>query len=118
MLTQHILFTKGRVGAVLHLEDHGPAFQYLQRIPLTDGNMHSIHTFKRINQKLGGKHSIIIIKKDLYNSRQSIIDFILRRYKDSVSSENMVFPYRCKSTMLMQRNVSTLVSDEDKAIFW
>jgi len=49
--------------------------------------MHSIHTFKRINQKLGGKHSIIIIKKNLYNSRQSIIDFILRRYKDSVSSE-------------------------------
>jgi hypothetical protein len=40
------------------------------------------------------------------------------RYKDSVSSENMVFPYRCKGTMLMQRNVSTLVPDEDQAIFW
>ena len=40
------------------------------------------------------------------------------RYKDRVSSENMVFPYRCKGTMLMQRNVSTLVPDEDQAIFW
>lgn len=40
------------------------------------------------------------------------------RYKDHVSSENMVFPYRCKGTMLMQRNVSTLVPDEDQAIFW
>jgi hypothetical protein len=40
------------------------------------------------------------------------------RYKDAVSSENMVFPYRCKGTMLMQRNVSTLVPDEDQAIFW
>jgi hypothetical protein len=40
------------------------------------------------------------------------------RYKDSVSSENMVFPYRCKGTMLMQRNVSTLVPDEDQAIYW
>lgn len=40
------------------------------------------------------------------------------RYKDSVSSDNMVFPYRCKGTMLMQRNVSTLVPDEDQAIFW
>ena len=40
------------------------------------------------------------------------------RYRDSVSSENMVFPYRCKGTMLMQRNVSTLVPDEDQAIFW
>lgn len=40
------------------------------------------------------------------------------RYKDSASSENMVFPYRCKGTMLMQRNVSTLVPDEDQAIFW
>lgn len=40
------------------------------------------------------------------------------RYKDNVSSENMVFPYRCKGTMLMQRNVSTLVPDEDQAIFW
>lgn len=40
------------------------------------------------------------------------------KYKDSVSSENMVFPYRCKGTMLMQRNVSTLVPDEDQAIYW
>ena len=40
------------------------------------------------------------------------------RYKDPVSSANMVFPYRCKGTMLMQRNVSTLVPDEDQAIFW
>jgi Domain of unknown function (DUF1735). len=40
------------------------------------------------------------------------------KYKDSVSSENMVFPYRCQGTMLMQRNVSTLVPDEDQAIFW
>jgi hypothetical protein len=40
------------------------------------------------------------------------------KYNDSVSSENMVFPYRCRGTMLMQRNVSTLVPDEDQAIFW
>lgn len=40
------------------------------------------------------------------------------KYKDSVSSENMVFPYRCRGTMLMQRNVSTLIPDEDQAIFW
>ncbi|WP_298652491.1 DUF4973 domain-containing protein [uncultured Proteiniphilum sp.] len=40
------------------------------------------------------------------------------KYKDNVSSENMVFPYRCQGTMLMQRNVSTLVPDEDQAIFW
>lgn len=40
------------------------------------------------------------------------------KYKDNVSSDNMVFPYRCKGTMLMQRNVSTLVPDEDQAIFW
>ena len=40
------------------------------------------------------------------------------RYKDSASSENMVFPYRCKGTMLMQRNVSTLIPDEDQAVFW
>lgn len=40
------------------------------------------------------------------------------RYKDNVSSENMVFPYKCQGTMLMQRNVSTLVPDEDQAIFW
>lgn len=40
------------------------------------------------------------------------------RYKDTVSSENMDFPYRCKGTMLMQRNISTLIPDEDQAIFW
>lgn len=40
------------------------------------------------------------------------------KYKDSVSSSNMVFPYHCVGTMLMQRNVSTLIPDEDQAIFW
>jgi hypothetical protein len=40
------------------------------------------------------------------------------RYKDSVSSQNVVFPYRCRGTMLMQRNISTLIPDEDQAIFW
>jgi hypothetical protein len=40
------------------------------------------------------------------------------RYSDSVSSQNMVFPYRCRGTMLMQRNISTLIPDEDQAIFW
>lgn len=40
------------------------------------------------------------------------------KYKDKVSSENMIFPYRCKGTMLMQRNISTLVPDEDQAIYW
>jgi hypothetical protein len=40
------------------------------------------------------------------------------KYKDSISSSNMVFPYRCKGTMLMQRNISTLIPDEDQAIFW
>ncbi|MCW1736083.1 MAG: DUF4973 domain-containing protein [Dysgonamonadaceae bacterium] len=40
------------------------------------------------------------------------------QYKDSASSENMVFPYRCVGTMLMQRNISTLIPDEDQAIFW
>lgn len=40
------------------------------------------------------------------------------RYKDVVSSESMDFPYRCKGTMLMQRNVSTLIPDEDQAIYW
>lgn len=40
------------------------------------------------------------------------------KYKDKVSSENMVFPYRCKGTMLMQRNVSTLIPDEDQAVYW
>lgn len=40
------------------------------------------------------------------------------RYKDSASSESMIFPYRCKGTMLMQRNVSKLIPDEDQAVFW
>jgi len=40
------------------------------------------------------------------------------KYKDNVSSENMVFPYKCKGTMLMQRNVNTLIPDEDQAIYW
>jgi hypothetical protein len=40
------------------------------------------------------------------------------KYKDSVSSSNMVFPYRCRGTMLMQRNISKFVPDEDQAIFW
>lgn len=40
------------------------------------------------------------------------------KYKDTVSSENMDFPYRCKGTMLLQRNISTLIPDEDQAIFW
>lgn len=40
------------------------------------------------------------------------------KYEDNLSSENMVFPYRCKGTMLMQRNVSTLIPDEDQAVFW
>lgn len=40
------------------------------------------------------------------------------KYKDAVASENMVFPYSCSGTMLMQRNVSTLIPDEEQAIFW
>ncbi len=40
------------------------------------------------------------------------------KYEDNVSSENMVFPYRCKGTMMMQRNINTLIPDEDQAIFW
>ena len=40
------------------------------------------------------------------------------KYEDRASSESMIFPYRCKGTMLMQRNVSTLIPDEDQAIFW
>lgn len=63
------------------------------------------------------------IKEELDIDRPHIIKrfFTLTmeyKYKDKVSSENMVFPYRCKGTMLMQRNVSTLVPDEDQAIFW
>ncbi|MGV8962117.1 MAG: DUF4973 domain-containing protein [Candidatus Saccharimonadaceae bacterium] len=63
------------------------------------------------------------IKEELDIDRPHIIKrfFTLTmeyKYKDKISSENMVFPYRCKGTMLMQRNVSTLVPDEDQAIFW
>lgn len=39
-------------------------------------------------------------------------------YKDATASENMVFPYRCEGTMLLQRNISTLIPDEDQAVFW
>lgn len=63
------------------------------------------------------------IKEELDIDRPHIIKrfFTLTmeyKYKDTASSENMVFPYRCKGTMLMQRNVSTLIPDEDQAIFW
>lgn len=63
------------------------------------------------------------IKEELDIDRPHIIKrfFTLTmeyRYKDTASSENMVFPYRCKGTMLMQRNVSTLIPDEDQAVFW
>jgi len=40
------------------------------------------------------------------------------KYTDTVSSANIDFPYRCKGTMLMQRNVDTLIPDEDQAIYW
>ena len=39
-------------------------------------------------------------------------------YEDYTSSSNMIFPYRCKGTMLMQRNINTLIPDEDQAILW
>lgn len=63
------------------------------------------------------------IKEELDIDRPHIIkrSFTLTmeyKYKDATSSENMVFPYSCKGTMLMQRNVSTLIPDEDQAIFW
>lgn len=63
------------------------------------------------------------IKEELDIDRPHIIKRFITltmeyKYKDSVSSENMVFPYRCQGTMLMQRNISTLVPDEDQAIFW
>lgn len=63
------------------------------------------------------------IKEELDIDRPHIIKrfFTLTmeyKYKDKVSSENMVFPYRCKGTMLMQRNISTLIPDEDQAVFW
>ena len=40
------------------------------------------------------------------------------KYKDTASSVNMDFPYYCSGTMLMQRNISTLIPDEDQAIYW
>lgn len=40
------------------------------------------------------------------------------RYEDYTSSSSMNFPYRCVGTMTMQRNVNTLVPDEDQAILW
>lgn len=40
------------------------------------------------------------------------------KYQDYTSSESMQFPYRCKGTMTMQRNVNTLIPDEDQAILW
>ncbi|WP_294079349.1 DUF4973 domain-containing protein [Proteiniphilum sp. UBA5384] len=63
------------------------------------------------------------IKEELDIDRPHIIKRIFTltmeyKYKDTVSSENMDFPYRCKGTMLMQRNISTLIPDEDQAIFW
>lgn len=63
------------------------------------------------------------IKEELDIDRPHIIKrfFTLTmeyKYKDTASSENIDFPYRCKGTMLMQRNVSTLIPDEDQAVFW
>jgi len=40
------------------------------------------------------------------------------KYQDYTSSTNMDFPYRCVGTMTMQRNVNTLIPDEDQAILW
>jgi hypothetical protein len=40
------------------------------------------------------------------------------RYQDYTSSESMSFPYRCRGTMTMQRNINTLIPDEDQAILW
>lgn len=40
------------------------------------------------------------------------------RYEDYTSGSSMVFPYRCKGTMTMQRNINTLIPDEDQAIMW
>jgi hypothetical protein len=39
-------------------------------------------------------------------------------YEDTVSSAQAVFTYRCKGTMLMQRNVDILIPDEDQAVYW
>lgn len=63
------------------------------------------------------------IKEELDIDRPHIIRRLFTltmeyKYKDNVSSDEMVFPYRCKGTMLMQRNVNTLVPDEDQAIYW
>ncbi|MDR1223882.1 MAG: DUF4973 domain-containing protein [Tannerella sp.] len=40
------------------------------------------------------------------------------RYQDYTSSESVLFPYLCRGTMTMQRNVNTLIPDEDQAILW
>lgn len=40
------------------------------------------------------------------------------RYQDYTSSESVSFPYRCTGTMTMQRNINTLIPDEDQAILW
>ncbi|HBX20140.1 MAG TPA: hypothetical protein DEF88_06815, partial [Porphyromonadaceae bacterium] len=63
------------------------------------------------------------MKEELDKDRPHIIKrfFTLTmeyKYKDSDSSQNMVFPYRCKGTMILQRNISTLIPDEDQAVFW
>ena len=39
-------------------------------------------------------------------------------YVDTTSSETADFPYRCTGSMTMQRNVNTLIPDEDQAILW
>jgi hypothetical protein len=63
------------------------------------------------------------IKEELDIDRPHIIKrfFTLTmeyKYVDAVSSSNAEFPYRCKGSLLMQRNVSTLIPDEDQAVFW
>ncbi len=40
------------------------------------------------------------------------------RYEDYTSSSSLKFPYRCNGTMLLQRDITTLVPDEDQAILW
>jgi hypothetical protein len=40
------------------------------------------------------------------------------KYQDYTSSTTLDFPYRCTGTMTMQRNVNTLIPDEDQAILW
>jgi hypothetical protein len=39
-------------------------------------------------------------------------------YEDYTSSTGMVFPYRCVGSMVMLRNINTLIPDEDQAILW